>query len=192
MDLKAKRGKQKKQKAHRLKTWKDINEKIPTRLFPYNSYQGCVIAANNRLYYPAVIKASTLHDKVYLPRHTSEAIENATVKAACMFNNHSLVTVQRTNFSFDNIERHYRLVEYPLRFGAVHQLGDPVLLCKLSVSPADGDEVRAVPHGEDILVFVVHVDGRYEVVRFTAIEGGAIARRDTAPTEGLFIEGLKG
>jgi len=171
---------------------KDINEKI-TRLFPYNSYQGCVIAANNRLYYPAVIKASTLNeDKVYLSRHTSEAIENATVKAACMYNNHSLVTVQRTNFSIDNMQRHYRLVEYPLRFGAVHQLGDPVLICKLSISPADGDEVRVVPHGEDILVFVVHVDGRYEVVRFTAIEGSAIAKRDTAPTEGLFIEGLKG
>ncbi|KAK3377588.1 hypothetical protein B0H63DRAFT_477458 [Podospora didyma] len=159
----------------------EVHDKTPTTVVPYNDYLGCIISANGRMYYPAVIRASSLTDTSTLPRHHSEAVLQADVKAACMYNNHSLITVQKINLGARRMEWHYRLVEYPLRFGEVHLLGDPIEIAKLDRIPDNASEVRAVQYDGDIFIFVVHADGHFEWITFQALDRTQTKDKGKAP-----------
>lgn len=123
-----------------------------------------------------MIKASTLDDRHYLPRHVSKMMEEADVKAVSMYNNHSLITVQRSKGRF---KFHHRLlVEYPLKFhGEVHLIGEPIEICQLKLSARDDSQVRAVQQGNDVSIFVVHINGKLEVIRFKASDDTSLSPR---------------
>jgi hypothetical protein len=98
-----------------------------------------------------------------------------------MFNNHSLITVQKNTFGSGKLEWHYRLMEHPLDFtGDVHKLGEPVEICKLSASIDASTEVRTRQYGEDIFVMVFTVGGQIEWLRFAGSDfRGSTAKRWT-------------
>jgi hypothetical protein len=147
----------------------DFNEQSPTTVLPYNDYHGAIIAANSQLYfYPAIIKASNLDDSRNLPRHISEHLRYVDVKAVCMFNNHSLVTVQKASLGMaGRVELHYRLVEYPMQFGEVHVIGVPNEISKLGSMHFDSHtRVTAVQVGEKIIVVVFSGSGQIEMITF--------------------------
>jgi len=80
-----------------------------------------------------------------------------------MYNNHSLLAVQKGGFA----RLHDRLVEYPLSFeGTYHHFGEPVELCKLETRVESTSQIKAVRIGGDVCIFIFNLDWKYEIVQF--------------------------
>jgi len=121
-----------------------------------------------KLFFPAIVRGSLFNDRRDLPRYTSDQLKVATVRAACMYNDHSLISLQRNRFRSGNGQRHYRVEEYPLQFGAsVHRIGDRKELCQLSLKPKPGSCMSAFRYGDEVLILVVHINGKVESIKFT-------------------------
>ncbi|KAK5658054.1 hypothetical protein OQA88_2610 [Cercophora sp. LCS_1] len=142
-----------------------FNSSFNNRLIPYNSYNGCIIAEYDQYYYPVVISAGSTSSSARKSKNCSEAIRRSVLKTSSMYNNHSLIAVQRSS-AFITRDR---LVEYPLMFeGTSHQFGEPVELARIGTRVESSSQIKVIRAGGDVCVFIFGLGGRYEMVRFSA------------------------
>lgn len=113
-------------------------------------------------YFPAQIPES---GSTRISRKFSEQLRNVEVMAACVFNDYSLVTVQRGR----NVFADTKLVEYALPDGDGERdrLDEGTVHCRLRVV-TKSPQVRVIPYGGNVLVLVCHLNGQIECVRFEA------------------------
>ncbi|KAI0009696.1 kinase-like protein [Xylariaceae sp. FL0662B] len=153
-----------------------------TRLIPFNTSFGCIVASSNHLYFPAIVTGLSLEQKRPLQRYISKEIQDSNVKAACMFNDNSLVTVQKARVGW--IFRDFRLYEYPLGFGVRHSLGHGVSLCGMELSSHKSSAIRVIRHNQILYACSCHVDGKVEFIPFYSNEStNSFVSR---PARGLF------
>ncbi|KAK0645437.1 hypothetical protein B0T16DRAFT_411172 [Cercophora newfieldiana] len=140
-----------------------VNDSFATQLIPYNTEIGCIIAANNQYYYPAV--TNPRDDSARQQRCHSEAIRKSHLKASTMYDNRFLVTIQRGGLLQ---RRRYRLVKYPLHSleGDSHYFGGPIELATVEMNMGRPRETEfiVIQFQGYIYTFIVSLDGRYEII----------------------------
>ncbi|KAK3363173.1 hypothetical protein B0T25DRAFT_32262 [Lasiosphaeria hispida] len=141
-----------------------FNGNFNTRLIPFNTHNGCIVAVGNQYYYPAVTSTGPENDTTRQPQNYSKAIRKSYLEASTMYNNHSLLAIQRAS----TFHRRYRLVEHPLHFGETcRHFRDPIELAKVETKVDGNSEIKAIQAGGgDICIFIFNLDGRYEMIRF--------------------------
>ncbi|KAI1075592.1 kinase-like protein [Whalleya microplaca] len=147
---------------YKYDTFEDLHT---TRLVPFNTSFGCIVASSDHLYFPAIIQGSVFDQKRALQRHISKELQESNVKSVCMFNNHSLVTVQKAGIW------HCQLYEYPLDFSMRHSLGHGVPLCQTKLKPHKSSVMRIITHQNIIYACICHTSGKVEFIPFYPNEG---------------------
>jgi len=155
--------------------YKTNEEDKDTRLFPYNDWRGCIIAASGFLFFPGIIEGvanagaqGQTPERNKQPRHISAELRASPPRAARMFNDHSLIAVQKgTRHALIPLPRPNRLVEYALKLdkGGPH-LESGKEMIELKERAGEGSAVQVVRALETVLVLVCHVNGKVELVQF--------------------------
>ncbi|KAK0707341.1 hypothetical protein B0H67DRAFT_612080 [Lasiosphaeris hirsuta] len=151
--------------------FQSINDRVDTRLIPYNSYNGCIIVANDQYYYPAIVVSGSASGHAQKTKNC-KAIKSSRLKASCMYNNHSLVAVQ----SLGSFRHSYRLTEYPV---ISNHFAEPIDLGEVKTKVESSSEIKVVQAGIDVYVFIFHLNGKYELVRFEGDTGRAPSSKES-------------
>ncbi|KAL7627288.1 hypothetical protein AAE478_001477 [Parahypoxylon ruwenzoriense] len=135
-----------------------------TLLIPLNTLHGCIVASSNYLYFPAIVRSSISGQEQLLERPTSKELQDARVKAVCMFNNCSLVTIQKSLRGL--FQWRYQLFEYPVHFDNRLGLGPGILLCQTRLAVSKSSIIRVFEHNQVIYACIFHIDGKVEFIPF--------------------------
>ena len=143
-------------------------EKQGTRILPYNSYLGCVVLAPDDRFFLAQI-GSSFHTKQSPRPIARNDIHLRDVESACIFKNHSMVTLEKRKVGL--FKKKQCLREYQIEYRSPHILKhhEVKTLVDLTSNIGDKSQVRAVMDNGDPVVVVVNIDGNAEIVRFTAV-----------------------
>lgn len=105
-------------------------------------------------------------------RYYSEAIRKSYLRASTMYDNHLLIAIQRVGL----FQHRYRLVKHPLHLqGGYHCFGGPIELAKVEMKMGGHLEIKAIQFEGHICIFIVNLDGRYEVISLEEAPGFASA-----------------
>ncbi|KAF1963308.1 kinase-like protein [Byssothecium circinans] len=128
-------------------------------LTPYNTYHGCIIRAQNGVFFPSQIRSTQRGSQQTLPKKT---VTLSKTIAVCMYGDHSLLVAEK---GF----RHTRIREHRIVGGSMHVIEEnkskaPVVV--LGTSLDKGTQMRVVhsPHSEDLEIVVCGADGKVYVV----------------------------
>ncbi|KAF2097251.1 kinase-like protein [Rhizodiscina lignyota] len=129
------------------------------RIFPYNTQLGAIIEAPSDRFFPSRLR---------LKEERQAASKTITrVLTACMFNDHSLITLE-----LDSVGRHPKLKEYNITYGTSHGIGKTAMsaevLHSLKTRPKQNSPVAmTVTEVNDIISLVTCTDkGEIEMVEF--------------------------
>ncbi|KUJ15960.1 kinase-like protein [Mollisia scopiformis] len=128
-----------------------------TTVIPYNSYQGCIIEKPDKTLFPAQIRSTLRENKNPFPRNE---VKLSNLQAACIFNDHSLITVEKGKM-------HRRLREYKISYSSTHVLETPgVEICgNLKSSTDSASRMLAVKDGENIVIIICNKNATVEFVK---------------------------
>ncbi|KAF8848231.1 kinase-like protein [Acephala macrosclerotiorum] len=127
------------------------------RVIPYTSYQGCIVWKPDKRLFPAQIRATLRENKDPFPRNNEIALSD--IQAACVFNNHSLVTAEKGIL-------HRYLKEYKINYQGTHFLTKPaVKICGLKSSTDYLSQLLAVKDGEKIVIMICNKNATVEFVK---------------------------
>jgi hypothetical protein len=120
------------------------------------------------------------------PRRHSEAIRKSYLKASNMYNNHSLIAIQKASV----FQHRHRLVKHLLHLDETgHYFGDPIELAKVETRVGGTSEIKAVQAGGNIFFFIINLDGRYEMIRFKELRELARSRAPETDKESMASTG---
>jgi hypothetical protein len=126
-------------------------------VFPYNTYQGCIIKTPNKRFFPVQISSSLRRTSEPLPGN-HEAI-NTNVKAVCIFRDHFMITVEKKAF------HHPCLREYKIEHQSNQLLmNHGVEICKLRTGQDESPRFLVVKHHESIIAIVCNLNAKVEFV----------------------------
>ena len=129
---------------------------------PYNAYEGCIIEANQKNFFPAQIRSSLRGGTDALPRIS---IMLPNVLTACIYQDHSMITIEK-----EMLHRRARVREYEISYGSNHTLerfGKEV--CALETGRNQGSIIRAVNSEDSIVLIVANLDGVVEIVKMVPV-----------------------
>jgi hypothetical protein len=129
-----------------------------TKVIPYNTYQGCIIARPDKRFSPAQIHSSLRGKKETLTRNNE--IKLSDFHSACIFNDHSMITIEKGMF-----HRHSYLKEYKIDYKSTHLLIFPgTEICRMISSTDPLSQVLAVKNDESIVIIVCNMDATIEFI----------------------------
>lgn len=107
--------------------------------------------------FPAQIRATLRENKDPFPRNNEITLSD--IQAACVFNDHSLVTVEKGMV-------HRYLKEYKINYQGTHFLTKPaVKICRLKSSTDDSSQLLVVKNGEKVVIITCNKDATVEFVK---------------------------
>jgi hypothetical protein len=127
-------------------------------VIPYNTSKGCIIATPDKRFFPAQIGSSLGGTSEPLPH--DHKVMNSNVKAACIFRDYSMVTVEKVNFQAPCLKE-YKIDD--LSNHLVRNAG--VDICKLGKGQDESPRLLVVKHDENIVVIVCHLNETVEFVK---------------------------
>jgi hypothetical protein len=138
---------------------------LNTKVIPYNTYQGCMIAAPEKTFFPAQMRGSMIGNIQPLNRQETRILNFQT---GCVFQDHSLVALeQRTSISLRGVKQRY-LKEYQIEYLPVHFLHDQGKeLCRLISKAESSSHLRIFKPGDDPVAVICNLDGTIELIVFT-------------------------
>jgi hypothetical protein len=121
-------------------------------VIPYNKYPGCIITTPDKRFFPARVRSPRQNNDPQ-PRDHEVRIFNAG--AACMFRDHSMITVEKK-----------LLKEYKIEYEGNHLLrNSAVEICKLKASPDKLSRLLVIKQSENIIAIVCNLNGIVEFVK---------------------------
>jgi len=146
-----------------------IGKPYLTRVVPYNVYQGCIIAAQEKRFFAARLgsttslresSASTVEAAPQLLQHNAKIVD---AKAACVFCDHSLITVERRWHG--TVLKEYK-VEYN---GKNAELGTGVEICKLETGREESARLVVGEWRDNVMAVVCNLNAVVEFVRIVPV-----------------------
>ncbi|OCK99223.1 uncharacterized protein K441DRAFT_652569 [Cenococcum geophilum 1.58] len=147
-----------------------IGKPYLTRVVPYNAYQGCIIAAQEKRFFAARLGSATTslrESSASTAKAASQPLQhNAKIvdaKAACVFCDHSLITVERRWHG--SVLKEYR-VEYS---GKNAELGTGVEICKLDTGREESARLVVGEWGDNVMAVVCNLNAVVEFVKIVPV-----------------------
>jgi hypothetical protein len=138
---------------------------------PYNAYQGCIIAAQEKRFFVArlggattslrEVSASTAVETSSQPLQHNAKIVDA--KAACIFGDHSLITVERKWHGA--VLKEYK-IEHSGKNGV---LGTGVEICKLDTGREESAKLVVGEWGDNVMAVVCNLNAVVEFVKMVPV-----------------------
>jgi hypothetical protein len=127
-------------------------------VIPYNSFQGCIIKASQKRFFPAQIRGSQRGGSDALPRRE---IMLSDVLIACIFQDHSLITIEK-GLPYQPS----RLKEYAINYESTYALDKiGIGICVLKTGRKKTSRMRIVRSGENLILVICNLNGMVEIIK---------------------------
>jgi hypothetical protein len=129
-----------------------------TRVIPYNTYPGCIVATPDIGFFPAQVRSPRSGNSEPQPRR-----HKVNPKAVCVFRDHSIITVEGR-----------RLKEYKIEYERNHSTTSTgTEICRLATGPDNQSQLLAIKRSDNtIVVIVCNLNMTVEIVKIVpALQG---------------------
>lgn len=147
---------------HQCCSWISDDTKVKTgnpdliKVIPYNTYHGCIVERPDKRLFPAQIRSTLRENRDPFPRNNEITLSH--LQSACMFNDNSLVTVEK---SF-----HRYLREYKINYSGTHILAQPgTEICRLKSSTDHASRILAVKQDDNVIIIACNRNATVEFVK---------------------------